>query len=174
MATVHLCALLRKLRDQLADESRFLGVVSRRRRRRELLARVQAVLAVDADDTAPSGLIEATRQTWAAEDRVLIADRAPCRVDRAGVWIGAWIRAATGPGSRESIDPERLAAAIAALPPLARDVFTLSSRGSLDYPAIAAALGISEDLVRRELAAALVAIDQTLTIQQRDNPSPIA
>jgi DNA-directed RNA polymerase specialized sigma24 family protein len=90
------------------------------------------------------------------------------------VWIGAWIRAATGPGSRESIDPERLAAAIAALPPLARDVFTLSSRGSLDYPAIAAALGISEDLVRRELAAALVAIDQTLTIQQRDNPSPIA
>lgn len=57
MDTVHLCALLRELRDQLADESRFLGVVSRRRRRRELLARVQAVLAVDADDTAPSGLL---------------------------------------------------------------------------------------------------------------------
>src|SRR3546814_21022181 len=120
--TVHLCALLLEQLDHLADESRLLGVLSRRRRRRELLARVQAVLAVDADDTAPPGLIEATRQAWAADDRVLIADRAPCRVDRAGVWRAASILAATGPGSPDRNEHERLAPRLAARPLLPRSV----------------------------------------------------
>lgn len=174
MDTVHLYALLRDLRDQLADESEFFGGVSRRRRRHELLARLRAVLAVDAGGVAPSSLVEATRYAWAAEDRVLIADRAPLRVDRAGVWIGAWVRAATGPDSCEDINPHRLAAAVVALPPLAREVFTLHCRDNLDYRSIAVRLEISEDVVRRELAAALVALDQALTVQPGDDPSPIA
>lgn len=69
---------------------------------------------------------------------------------------------------------EDLAAAIVALPPLARDVFTLHSRDGLDYPAIAAQLEISEEAVRRELAAALVALDQALHAQPGNNASPIA
>lgn len=122
METAHLYALLCDLRDHLADETMIIGGVGRRQRRRQLLARLQAILDVGA----------------------------------------------------ESIAPADLAAAIVALPPLAREVFTLHCRDGLDYPSIAAQLAIREETVRRELAAALVALDQALEVQPGDDVSPIA
>lgn len=122
METIQFRALLCELRDQLIDDSRIIGSAGRRRRRRKLLVRLEAMLAVGADSVAPT----------------------------------------------------ELADAIVALPPLARDVFTLHCRDGLDYRAIASQLGISEEAVRRELAAALVALDQDLHAQPDDGASPIA
>ena len=174
MGTFHLYVLLGELRDQLIDESRLVGGVSRRRRRRELLGRVRSALAVGADYTAPSKLVEAVRHDWTSDRRVRIDDVASWCVDSAGVWIGAWILAETGAAAFEGINPERLAAAIVALQPLARDVFTLHCRDDLDYPSVATRLAISEETVRRELAAALVALDQALDDQPGDDVSAIA
>lgn len=82
--------------------------------------------------------------------------------------------AATGSGVDEPIDAHRLAAAIAELSPLARDIFILHCRENCDYASIAARLAIPEDAVRRELAAALVALDQALSVEPGDDISTIA
>jgi len=174
MDTSNLYGLLSDLRDQLVDETKLIGDAGRRRRRRELLTRLRAVLAVGDGGFMSSHFVETARRDWASDARVHIDDVAPCRFKSSGVWIGAWIRAATGPGSFDNIAPERLAAAIRVLPPLTRDVFKLSCRDGLDYSSIGEVLAVSEDLVRRELAAALVAIDQALTTEANDDPSPIA
>lgn len=172
METAHFYALLCELCEHLVDETKLVGSVSRRRRRRDLLSRLQSTLA--AGGSAPPYLVEAIRHEWTDDGRVRIDDAAPCRIDSTGVWIGAWLLAANGADAYEEIDPRRLAGAIAALPPLARDVFTLHSRDGLGYPSIAAKLAISEETVRRELAAALVALDLALHIQPGDDLSPIA
>lgn len=122
METTQFRALLCALRDQLIDDSRIIGSAGRRQRRRQLLARLDAILDV----------------------------------------------------SSEGIDSTELAAAIVALPLFAREVFTLHCRDGLDYRAIAARLAISEEEVRRELAAALVALDQHLHAQLGNGASPIA
>lgn len=150
MRPAHLYALLRDLRDQLIDDARLVGGFGRRRRRRELLARVQAILNVEADSAAPIKLMETLVRGGTPEVGVSIGDENP-------------------PG----IDPEHLAAAIAELPLLAREVFTLHCRDCLDYPSIAAQLAISEDAVRLELAAALVTLDRALNIQPNNHASPI-
>lgn len=122
METAQFRALLGEMRDQLVDETKVIGSVGRRQRRRQLLARLDAMLYVGADSIASADL----------------------------------------------------ATAIVALPPLARNVFALHCRDGLDYPSIAAQLGISEEVVRRELAAALVALDQSLGAHPDDGVSAIA
>jgi DNA-directed RNA polymerase specialized sigma24 family protein len=151
MQPAHLHALLNDLRDQLIDDARLVGGLGRRRRRRELLARVQAMLDAEADCGALAELVEATRRSWTHDGQLSIPD-----------------------GISSEIDLERLAVAIADLPLFAREVFTLHCRDSLDYPSIAARLAISEDVVRRELAAALVALDRALDIQPNNDAPPIA
>lgn len=174
METSHLYALLQELHDHLVDEAKLVGGASRRRRRGDLLARLQSILAAGAGSIASADLVESARHDWTRDGRVRIDDVAPCRIDSTGVWIGAWLLAANGADAYEDIDPCRLAGAIAALPPLARDVFTLHCRDGVGYPSIAAKLAISEETVRRELAAALIALDLALHIRPGDDLSPIA
>jgi DNA-directed RNA polymerase specialized sigma24 family protein len=151
MEPAHLNALLAALRDQLIDDARLVGGFGRRRRRRELLARVQAILDVGPVDADPIKLPEDVPHGWAPDARLSMGDRVSLE-----------------------IDPERLAAAIAELPLFAREVFTLHCRDSLDYSSIAARLAISQDAVRRELAAALIALDRALNIQPDNDAAPIA
>ncbi|KTE00780.1 hypothetical protein ATE68_15940 [Sphingopyxis sp. H038] len=153
MGTNHLYALLVDLRDQLIDYARLVGGLGRRRRRRDLIARVQAILSAEVDSTAPAEIMGAASHSWAHDGQLSIPDRISLE-----------------------IDPERLAVAIAELPLFAREVFTLHCRDRLDYSSIAARLAISEDAVRRELAAALVALDRALypDIQPNNDASPIA
>lgn len=147
MEPAQLRALLKDVRDQLIDDARLVASRGRRRRRRDLLARVQAVL----DAGALAGLVEAARHSWVRDGQLSIHD-----------------------GIFSEIDPERLAVAISDLPLFAREVFKLHCRDSLDYPSIAAQLAISEGAVRRELAAALVALDRALNIQSNYDAPPIA
>ena len=175
MDTSHLYGLLGELHDHLVDEARLVGGVSRRRRRRDLIARLRAMLAAGDVGIASSSLVETARRDWASDDsRVRVDDMAPCRFDGTGVWVGAWVLAAPGVGAYQMIDHGRLAAAIVGLPPLAREVFALHCRDGLDYPSIAAKLAISEETVRRGLAAALVALDQALAVVPDGDVSPIA
>jgi len=139
MEPVHLYALLIDLRDQLIDDARLVGCFGRRRRRRELLARVQAILSAEVDSTARAGIMGTGRHSWAHGGQLSIHE-----------------------GISLEIDPERLGVAIAELPLFAREVFELHCREGLDYSSIAARLAISEDAVRRELAVALVALDRAL------------
>ncbi|MBB5986621.1 RNA polymerase sigma factor [Sphingobium lignivorans] len=59
-------------------------------------------------------------------------------------------------------DPDRIRAAVAALPEPMRSVFRLHSADGLDYPTIGIRLGISLCEVERQLGAAIVQIGRTL------------
>lgn len=64
--------------------------------------------------------------------------------------------------SQDQVGLEAMRRAVAALPERERSVFWLCAVDGLDYPAIAARLGISLAEVERLLAAALLAIDRHL------------
>lgn len=59
-------------------------------------------------------------------------------------------------------NPDRIRAAVEALPEPMRSVFRLHSSGGLDYPTIGNRLDISVYEVERQLAAAIVEIGRTL------------
>lgn len=76
-------------------------------------------------------------------------------------WLPAWIHVpCVGDATR------RLAAhdtALAALPPMTREVFLAHRDRALDYPAIAAELGIDVAEVEHRLASALVRLDEAVS-----------
>lgn len=95
--------------------------------------------------------------TWLRFDTPSIPDAAN--------WLPAWILVT-------SVAPDgyRLAAleaAVAALPPMTREVFLAHRDRSLDYPAIAAELGIDVAEVEHRLATALLRLDDSVTAAER-------
>lgn len=107
--------------------------------------------------SASRDLVDSTREIWADDPRVRIADAPAVRFDRDGLWIAAELLA----GAR-AIDPRRLAAALGELPLLPREVYLLHHHGGLDERAIARRLAIDEMEVRAALVTALVLLDRAL------------
>ncbi|MCW6536922.1 RNA polymerase sigma factor [Sphingomonas lycopersici] len=105
----------------------------------------------------PSDLLAITRAIWALDHRVCIDEHPAVRVDRYGMWIGAWLHAGSVP-----IGADRLADAISALPLLAREIYLLHVRDRLGLDAIASRLGVPESEVRIILADALMLLDRHL------------
>ena len=107
---------------------------------------------------APGANIDRTRHLLGAV-RWLRVDPPPA--SEADSWLPAWIF-----GPIEGGEGYRLVAlevAIAALPPMTREVFLAHRDRALDYPAIAAELGIYVAEVERHLATALVRLDEAVT-----------
>ncbi|MBA2934634.1 sigma-70 region 4 domain-containing protein [Sphingomonas sp. CGMCC 1.13654] len=76
-------------------------------------------------------------------------------------WLPAWVYVPC-----EDHDDRRRAAhetALAALPPMTRDVFLAHRDRGLDYPAIAAGFGIDAAEVEHRLASALVKLDEAVS-----------
>src|SRR3546814_10545920 len=70
-------------------------------------------------------VVTATRRYWEDDASVRVDDLARQQIDREGIWLSGWLRARTGVTAFDRIDPVQLASAIAALPPLSRQVFLL-------------------------------------------------
>ena len=154
--------LLLQISDRLRADDSFVTWLRGRTRRRALALSLQRLLGEHGQTEAARDLVTATRRYWEAESGVRVDDHARQRIDRDGIWLSGWLRARTGVTAFDRIDPALLAAAIAALPPLSRQVFLLHSREDLDYARIGARLGMSSDDVQDELAGALLALDTTL------------
>ncbi len=171
-------ALLLQIVGRLTADDTLLGWLRGRAPRRVLILSLRRVLEERGRTEAEPDLVTATRRYWEADDSVRIDDRARQRIDRDGFWLSGWLRARTGVTAFDRIDPVRLASAIAALPPLSRQVFLLHAHEDLDYGRIAARLGISTSDVQDEFAGALLALDTALhdggDMLDSDDGKPIA
>lgn len=160
-----------------ADET-LLGWLRGRARRHALTLSLQHLLEERGSAEAAPDLVTATRRYWEHDASVRVDDPARQRIDRDGIWLSGWLRARTGVTAFDRIDPVRLASAIAALPPLSRQVFRLHAHEDLDYGLIAARLGMATGEVQDELARALLALDTALhgaaDILDGDDGKPIA
>lgn len=170
-------ALLCQIHDQLTADDGLVAWYRGRRRRRALASALKLQFdAPDASEAAPD-LVAAARRFWGSDPGVRIDDRARQTIDRDGIWLSGWVLARTGVAAYDCIEPERIAAAIGRLPPLAREVLRLHSDKGLDYRQIAARLGLSMAVVQDQLAGALLALDTLLHapgIQDADDSKPIA
>lgn len=165
-------ALLLQISDRLTADDEFFAWLRGRARRRALALSLGHILEEHGRTAATPDLIAATRRYWQEDPGVHIDDDARQQIDRDGIWLSGWLRARTGVTAFDRIDPARLAAAIAGLPSIARQVFLLHSREDLDYGRIAARLGMSAADVQAELASALLSLDAAL--QDDDDGKPIA
>ena len=170
--------LLLQIVGELTAYDTPLGWLRGRARRRALILSLQHLLEERGCTEAAPDLVTATQRYWEAEDSVRIDDPARQRIDRDGIWLSGWLRARTGVTAFDRVDPVQLASAIAALPPLSRQVFLLHAHENLDYGRIAARLGMSTGEVQDEFAGALLALDTALhdggDILDSDDGKPIA
>src|SRR3546814_14954791 len=95
-------------------------------------------------------VVTATRRYWEDDASVRVDDLARQQIDREGLWLRGWLRARTGVTAFDRIAPVQLASAIAALPPLSRQVFLLHAPEDLDYGRISARLAMPTDAVDRK------------------------
>lgn len=171
-------ALLLQIVGRLTADDTFLGWVRGSGRRHALTLSLQHLLEERGRAEAAPDLVTATRRYWEDDASVRVDDPARERVDRDGIWLSGWLRARTGVTAFDRIDPVQLASAIAALPPLSRQVFLLHAHEDLDHGRIAARLAMSTDEVQDELAHALLALDTALHgaagILDGDDGKPIA
>lgn len=156
-------ALLQTLLEQLIDEGKLCPPPGRAARRKRLIAMLRNRVDGDSDAWASSDLIMDARRRWKGDYRVRFDDEAQLRSDRDGLWLSGWLLAGRGLTTSDPIEPQRLMAALGAVPVMAREVYLLHQRDDLDFPAIALRLGIGTDAVRRELATALLLLDLALT-----------
>ena len=151
--------LLREILDYLVSQSGWRSLWGARARRLKLIARLQTALAsVDTRLQFPD-VVEATRKAWKDDPRVRIDRGGHIALDRDGLWVAAWLLAGDTTAARS---PEAMTAALASLPVFQREIFRLYRAENLDHQEIASRLGISADMARSELIAALVALDRAL------------
>lgn len=155
-------ALLCQVHDQLARGDGLVAWCRGRRRRRALADVLKQLIDAPAPSLVAPDLIAATRRFWGSEPGVRIDDRARQAIDRDGIWLSGWLLARTGVAAYDCIAPERIAAAIDQLPPIAREVLRLHSHEDMDYRSIAARLRMSIADVEDQLAVALLALDTAL------------
>lgn len=155
--------LFREILDYLDTELNPRPTWIRRKRRLALIGRVQAFLASSRENLDFPEVVEETRKAWAHDPRVRIDEQASISADPDGLWVTAKLLAG-GPAAWAS--PERVAAALASLPPSRREIFRLYRAEHLDHAAIAARLGLDTDLVQSELIATLIELNAALRVSK--------
>lgn len=151
--------LLREILVYLVSQSGWRSLWGARARRVKLIARLQTALALADKRLQFPDVVEATRKAWEDDPRVRIDWGGHIALDHDGLWVAAWLLAGDTAAARS---PEAMTAALAGLPTLQREIFRLYRAEHLDHDEIASRLGISADMVRSELVAALVVLDRAL------------
>jgi len=86
-------------------------------------------------------------------------------------WVPAWVRLPAGLADSGVLSA--IEGALAALPPLTRDVYLALRDREMAYPAIGAEFGIPVADVERHIATALVRIDEALSKARTGRTTPL-
>jgi DNA-directed RNA polymerase specialized sigma24 family protein len=149
-------ALLRDALALLNDRPNFSLRRDPRTTSYTLAGRIDAYFARRAAIRAP--LIERARRFFGCLPDLRFDAPGP---DDADHWVAAWVRLPAGLADSSVL--ATIDAALAALPPMTREVYLAHRDRELAYSAIAAELGIDVATVEQHIAAALVRLDEALS-----------
>ncbi|CAN5221060.1 hypothetical protein BH11PSE5_BH11PSE5_23990 [soil metagenome] len=117
-----------------------------------VVAKIDALIARAGVNTAPGDLVEELRARWRPVAAVRFEEAAVMQADASGLWVSAWLLT---PQGTPPLALQTFKAALAALPLMAREVYTLHRMDGCSFDEIADRLGLAPSDVEKLFFEAL-------------------
>ena len=168
MPDISVLELLGAAQSLIAQTLRYAPVASQHEAAR-LVARIDDLFATSGFERAPEHVLNDIRESWQDSSRVRIAEGALMRADVKGLWVSAWLRADRG---MARLTKPTFNAALAALPLMPREVYTLRRVKGLSFDEIGLRLGLDAAAVETLFFEALRGLHAHIYSVERSSTFP--